>query len=387
MFLLFLLSKNSSFINYNFNIFAEKDIALKDYFENPGIRQPSKLVEGKVSWESPSNIAFVKYWGKYGNQLPKNASLSMSLSNSVTNTSIEYKSSNDSPKREFFFNGKLNDHFSKRIWKYIQSLYPIYPFLEKMDLSIESKNSFPHSAGIASSASAMSALALCLVDLERHIFNNLNDDEFYNKASYIARLGSGSASRSVYGGFTIWGQAKLAHSKTDNKFAIDYNSNIHEHFQDLQDAIMIVDEGQKEVSSSMGHSLMDNHPYSDDRIAQADKHLNDLSEALVKGDKKTFIRIVENEALSLHALMMSSEPWFILMKPQTLSIIEKIKAYRKKTDAFIAFTLDAGPNVHVIYSKQDEGEINLFIEKELKPLCYQFHVIYDEMGKGPKKIK
>ncbi len=366
----------------------QKNIVLKDYFESPGIHLPNQDICGDVSWKSPSNIAFIKYWGKYGIQLPKNASLSMTLTQAYTQTDIRYSVAKEKPERIFLFEGENNKTFSNRIWKFIDSLNDAFPFLEQLNLHIQSKNSFPHSAGIASSASAMSALALCLVDMEREIFGGLkNDEEFYKKASYIARLGSGSASRSVYGGFSIWGQSKQAHLDSDNKFAIPFNKNIHPSFKQLKDAILIVDEGQKKVSSSAGHSLMNNHPYADDRLAQADRNLTQLAKAMTTGNKDSFIRIVESEAMSLHALMMSSDPWYMLMKPQTISIIEKIRMFREETGFFITFTMDAGPNVHLIYSEDNDLEVSLFIEKELKTFCSKQQVIFDEMGNGPKKIK
>lgn len=365
----------------------QKNIVLRDHFESPGFHLPKQDISGYVSWKSPSNIAFIKYWGKYGIQLPKNASLSMTLSHAFTQTDIRYSIAKDIPERSFLFEGKNNEAFSKRILKFIDSLNDVFPFLGQLNLYISSENSFPHSAGIASSASAMSALALCLVDMEREIFGGFTKEEdFYKKASYIARLGSGSAARSIYGGFSIWGQSKKAHLDTDNKFAIPFNENIHPFFQELKDAILIVDEGQKKVSSSLGHSLMNEHPYADDRLAQVDGHLTQIVNSLASGDKDSFIKILESEAMSLHALMMSSDPWYMLMKPQTISIIEKIKSFREKTGKFICFTMDAGPNVHLIYNGDDELDISLFIEKELKPLCSDQHIIFDEMGNGPIKI-
>ena len=360
---------------------------MKDHFENPKIELADNLIKGKVSWRSPSNIAFVKYWGKYGIQLPKNASLSMTLSKAFTQTSIEFNSSKSTPIRKFVFEGKSNENFSKRIWKFIDSLDQEFPFLKKMDLQIESENSFPHSAGIASSASSMSALALCLVDMEKTITGiSISDEEFYQKASRIARLGSGSAARSLFGGFSIWGKMDIQNLNTTNDFAIGFNKDIHPHFQQLQDAILIVDEGQKQVSSSLGHSLMNGHPYAENRLLQANKNIEELSQVLKTGDQESFIRILESEALSLHALMMSSDPWFILMKAETLKIIEEIKSYRERTGKFISFTLDAGPNVHLIYSKQDEIDIKDFIEQKLKSYCSGKRIIFDEMGKGPEKL-
>lgn len=361
---------------------------MEDYFENPGLELPTHPVEGEVSWRSPSNIALVKYWGKFGIQLPKNPSLSFSLKESYTQTSIQYRTAQNTPVREFFFENSFQEKFATRIWKYIESLENIYPFLSNLDLKIETYNSFPHSAGIASSASAMGALALCLVEMEQQIFGYPKEEqEFYKKASYIARLGSGSAARSVYPGFSIWGMAKTIEESADNKFAIPFNQNIHSNFDQLKDSILIVDSGEKEVSSSVGHSLMNEHPFAEDRIFQANKHIKELSNALHSGDKDTFIKVVESEALSLHGLMMSSNPWFVLMKPASLEIIQKIKAFREKTGYFICFTLDAGPNVHVIYSDENELEIVRFIESELKPFCHQSKIIYDEKGDGPKKMQ
>ena len=360
---------------------------MKDLFPNTSIQLPQKAINGEVAWRSPSNIAFVKYWGKYGIQFPKNPSLSMTLSASFTETKLIFKTADGQPKRLFLFEGKENNAFSKRIWKFIVSLSEIFPFIDQLDLQIESENSFPHSAGIASSASAMSALALCLVDMHQEIFDQkMETADFYKQASFIARLGSGSAARSVYGGYSIWGSSHHLHLETDNDFAVVFRQKVDPVFKNLQDAILIVDEGQKKVSSSMGHSLMNEHPYAENRLSQANKNIVDLSNALVEGDKEGFVKILETEALSLHALMMSSDPWFILMKPQTLQILEKIKSYRAQTGAFLAFTLDAGPNVHLIYSKDDEKEIKTFIDNELKLFCKNERIIFDAIGNGPKKI-
>lgn len=371
---------------YKFNIFA-KTRSLKETYKNPNLILPPSFTQGKVAWRSPSNIALIKYWGKYGRQLPKNASLSMTLSKSYTETSVSFSLAKDPPQRSFLFEGESNEAFAARIWKFMDSLDELFPFLAQLNLSIETHNSFPHSAGIASSASAMSALALCLVDMERQFFASFKtEEEFYRKASYIARLGSGSASRSVYGSYTIWGGPSTVKYPFNNEEALPLNFEVHEDFKSLKDTILIVDQGQKEVSSSLGHSLMKGHPFAEDRLKQAELHMRSLVDAMKDGDIDAFIRIVESEALSLHALMMSSDPWFILMKAETLEILQKIKAYRERTGHFICFTLDAGPNVHLIYGNQNEMEIKAFIDKDLKSHCYQGQIIFDSIGKGPQKI-
>ena len=135
-------------------------------FNNPTlIIEQGRVRSGKIIWRSPSNIALIKYWGKYGNQLPRNASISFTLDAAHTETTLEYGPKMTEKKGisvDFLFNGISNKSFAERIEKFLHQLLPIFPFLSQIELTIFSSNSFPHSAGIASSASAMSALALCL---------------------------------------------------------------------------------------------------------------------------------------------------------------------------------------------------------------------------------
>ena len=122
-------------------------------------------IKGFTSWKSPSNIALVKYWGKFGNQMPKNASVSFTLDHAFTQTSIAYSSrpnASDEISIHFLFEGQENPSFQKKIQVFLNSVLHEFPFLKELHLDIKSENSFPHSTGIASSASSMSALALCL---------------------------------------------------------------------------------------------------------------------------------------------------------------------------------------------------------------------------------
>jgi diphosphomevalonate decarboxylase len=347
----------------------------------------TQKISGQISWQSPSNIALVKYWGKFGVQLPKNPSLSFSLSEAYTQTRIFYASAQaKNPKRSFFFEGKENKGFGKKIFEFLESLDSEFPFLKQMDLKIESENSFPHSAGIASSASSMSALALCLCSMEQELVGGLEDEhEFFNKASYVARLGSGSASRSVYGGFSVWGEF-FDLLESSNEYAVPFTFEVHPLFLNLQDSILIVSDKEKSISSRAGHSLMDVHPYAEARIAQSKQNVRWLIAALQQGDTDRFIEVTENEAMSLHALMMSSKPWYSLLHPNTWLILEKIRAFREKSELFICFSLDAGPNVHLIYSKEDKDEVMDFIETELSDYCVNKNVIHDRIGQGPKRL-
>ncbi len=344
--------------------------------------------KGKISWQSPSNIALIKYWGKHGNQLPCNPSLSMSLNSSVTTTTLSYNYKGKGKKvdLEFLFDGKRTQLFEKRVGNYLNNLLKEYPFLTDYHLVIESSNTFPHSSGIASSASAYSALALCVMSLKEICLGDIDQKEFFKEASDLARLGSGSASRSIYGGYTIWGNVEGFTNYSD-EYASPLKSSIHPVFQTFYDAILIVSGENKKVGSSAGHSLMEKHPYAKSRYQQAMEHTIEMIHVLETGDLERFIEIVENEALTLHGLMMSSDPGYILIKSETIEIIEKIRDFRQTKKIPVTFTLDAGPNVHVLYPESYRKEVINFIEDELVVLCDAGQWIDDSTGKGPKLLK
>jgi len=215
---------------------------------------------------------------------------------------------------------------------------------------------------------------------------DIPENEFFQKASDLSRLASGSAARSVYGGFTLWGKLVGVHHSSDD-YAIPFTGELHPDFRNLQDSILIVRSGKKAVSSTAGHKLMDNHPDKETRIREANEHCKELINVLKNGDFFRFAEICELEALSLHQLMMNSTPSFILMQPETLAIIQKIREFREKTAQKICFTLDAGPNIHLIYPDENKGEIRDFIHQELLVYCEDKSWIDDKMGTGPRLIK
>ncbi len=346
-------------------------------------------VEQRVSWRSPSNLAIVKYWGKVPIQIPKNPSVSLTLRNSYTETSISAGPKKNLEKKldiDFYFEGTSRPDFQERIEKYFNSLLHIYPFLAQLHLKIESKNSFPHSAGIASSASSMSALALCLVSLEEAYFQtDLTEQAFFQKASYLARLGSGSACRSVYPAWAIWGKEFSVEGSSD-EFAIPYQEKVHESFQNFHDDILIVSDAEKSVSSTAGHALMETNIFAEQRFDSAKKNLNICLETLREGAIEKFGILAEQEALALHAMMMTSRPSYILMKPNSLAIIEKIRACREADKLPIYFSLDAGPNLHVLYPHSHREQIQDFIRDQLLSFTVNNEWIADGIGEGPLKI-
>jgi diphosphomevalonate decarboxylase len=334
-----------------------------------------------ANWQAPSNIAIVKYWGKMGFQQPINPNISFSLSSSYTQTTVtatERKQFNDSLEVEFYFEGECNDAFATRITKYLDTVVADLPYLKEFALKIESSNSFPHSSGIASSASSMAALALALLEIQNQIDPTLKLD--YKMASHLARLGSGSGCRSVKGRWNLWGKNENIASSS-NLYAIEIE-DIHPIFNTLNDTILIIDPNKKSTSSTRGHSLMKNHPFKEARIQQANEHTIELLECLKSGNFDTFIQITENEALTLHGLMMNSNPSYTLMLPKTLEAISKIREFRATTNFPICFTLDAGPNIHLIYPEEIFKKVKSFIQNDLAPLCANQRVIYDHIGAG-----
>ena len=345
-----------------------------------------------VTWQSPSNIAIVKYWGKYGNQYPQNPSLSFTLSKAVTQTTVICTPRTPKPNvpvsAAFTFHGQPNEKFAAKINRYLELVEASFPFLRVAHLQIDSVNSFPHSSGIASSASGMSALALCLCSLQVHFQPDSelhNPEIFLQTASYFARLGSGSACRSVYPQAAVWGQCNFLPGSSPD-FAVPYQPYLHPVFHNFADTILLVSSAEKSVSSRAGHNLMNGNPFAPVRYEQANRHLQQLHSILQSGDLQAFIDLTELEALSLHALMMTSSPSFLLMRPNTLEVIERIRRFRQETGCPICFTLDAGPNVHVLYPQEAAQQAAAFINEQLLPLCENERCIWDMAGNGPVKM-
>ena len=337
--------------------------------------------QGKVGWRSPSNIALVKYWGKQGKQLPQNPSISFTLSECCTETFVQYKKA-DGFGFKFFFEGQENPAFGAKIEKFLHDNQVYFPFINQLHLTVESRNTFPHSSGIASSASSMSAFVMCLLDIENQIIVKQFD---FQKASYFSRLASGSASRSIYPQMALWG-ATEAYDGSSDEYAVPLENDIHSIFKTYRDSILIVSGETKSVSSRAGHGLMEGNPYAPARYAQANTNIKNLLTALKTGDLETFVNITESEALQLHALMMCSNPSFILMKPNTLRIIEEVRRFRNETNSPLCFTLDAGPNVHLLYPESEAEKVEDFIKNTLLAYCDEGRWMADHVGNGPKKL-
>jgi len=342
--------------------------------------------KGSFTFSAPSNIALVKYWGKIENQIPANPSLSFTLNNCKTVTTLQYESKTEKNiSFDLLFEGQPKESFRPKIQKYFERIQDLCPYVLDYHFTIDTKNTFPHSSGIASSASGMAALSVNIITLEKLVNPDETDDYYMQKASLLARLGSGSACRSIKGNIVVWGETESIENSSD-LFGVDFLYEVNSVFENYQDTILLVDKGEKQVSSTVGHELMHNHPFAERRFQQAHENIAKLKEILKSGNLNEFIALVESEALTLHSMMMTSMPYFILMKPNTLEIINQIWKFRETTNVPVCFTLDAGANVHVLYPNKYKEEVQKFITDELAKYCQNNQFIHDEMGFGAEDL-
>ncbi len=345
-------------------------------------------------WITPSNIALVKYWGKKAKQIPCNSSLSLTLNKCCTKTRVETLDNiSDSHKSlEFTFAGEENPSYEARIEKTLQLWQQLCPKALQYRLRISSENTFPAGAGIASSASSMAALALCLWTIEKRLAGDTSEflEKDFETCSEMARLASGSASRSLYGGLVAWDV-----SQPFSAHPVLSKSKMDAYGFELNDLICLVDSGEKKVSSSEGHELMNSHPFAQLRYERAEGKFQQMKSLFTNQNSPTGTAewsdlglLIEQEALELHALAMSSSPSVIYFRADTISCIEAVQRFRHQFGPKAFFTLDAGPNLHVLYLIKDKE----LIRKELYPrLCMILDsddaFIWDNMGTGPRQCQ
>lgn len=295
----------------------------------------------KVTAKAPANIAFIKYWGKKNEALriPASSSVSMNLSEAYTITSVEFD--RNFVKDEIYIDGEKQEGVEEsRISKHIDLIRKIVKF--KSFAKVVSKNNFPKGAGIASSASGFAALTVATA----HALElNLSEKEL----SILARMGSGSACRSIPDGFVEW--------KTGEKSEDSYAYSLYRpDYWDIYDLIAVVSEKSKKVSSTEGHAIAESSPFYKSRIKGMKNKVSEIKKALGNKDFTKFGEILEAEAISMHAVMMTSKTPLFYWLPKTLDIILAVREWRDSgLEAY--FTIDAGPNVHIICQGKDSGRV------------------------------
>lgn len=313
-----------------------------------------------VTARACSNIALIKYWGNRDDRLrlPTNGSISMNLAGLETTTSLRFD--DELPADRLTLNGSpAAPEQVNRVSQHLDLLRG----LARTDVRayVESYNSFPTGAGIASSASAFAALtvaAAAALGLE------LTEREL----SALARRGSGSACRSIPGGFAEW----YPGAADQDSYAETIATPDH---WDLIDLVAIVSTGHKAVGSTGGHAIAGTSPLQSARVADAAHRLDLCRAALLDRDFEALATVMELDALMMHAVMMTSNPPLIYWEPPTLTVIEAVRSMRAG-GVHVAFTIDAGANVHVLAP----GAVREKVETALRHLPGVSEVLFAPPG-------
>lgn len=325
----------------------------------------------KATVQAGSNIAFIKYWGVSDPaiNLPLNNSISMTLADAYTVTTVawddgtgEVAGGEPLQHDQIMLDGKLLiGQSTDRLTKHLDRIRD----LAGIDLyaRVESKNNFPMASGIASSASGFAALSVAATQA---LGMELNETQL----SAIARQGSGSASRSILGGFVEWEKG------SDDKSSVAHQLHPREHWN-LYDIVAVISSAEKKVSSASGHTLAHSSPLLDGRINSLECALRDVRTAIDERNLEQLGPIIEHDALAMHSVMMTCDPSLFYWQPGTVELIQSVRQWR--SDGLpVYFTIDAGPNLHLICEEESVDAIcDLLLNK---PFVQQ--VIASQPGPG-----
>jgi diphosphomevalonate decarboxylase len=313
------------------------------------------------------NIALIKYWGNRDHELriPENGSISFNLDGLYTKTKVTFDPSIENDFLEI--NGQsIGNSELKRVSQFLRLVNEISG--KHYFAKVASENNFPIAAGIASSAAAFAALSLAAT---KAIGLDLSEKEL----SRLARRGSGSACRSIPDGFVEWKPGRT----DEDSFAVSIAPSSH---WDLIDVIAVVKGKHKSVGSTAGHALAHTSPIQKARVADAPRRLDIGRNAILKKDFSALAEIVEVDSNLMHAVMMTSNPSLIYWEPATVTIMKTIPELRQ-AGLPACYTLDAGPNVHVIV----ESKYVKKIEETLKELAGIEKILIARVGGPAKAIK
>lgn len=319
-----------------------------------------------ASAEACANIAFIKYWGNTDEDLhwPANGSISMNLDALKTRTTVTFDPQLPADQLEIdgINAGREETARVSRFLDIVRQRAGVF-----WSARVESKNSFPRSAGLASSASAFAAIAIAST---RALGLELSEAQL----SRLARLGSGSACRSIPSGFVEWDRGE----RPEDSFA---HSLAPPGYWDLVDCIALVDAPPKSVSSLEGHRLASTSPLQTTRVAGAPQRLAACSTALLARDFGALGATSELDCHLMHAVMMTSSPALLYWAPPTVAIMQTVQAGRKDGIA-VFYTIDAGPNVHLICPRQEVERVRSLVSS----IAGVTRIIVSRVGEAAKWI-
>jgi diphosphomevalonate decarboxylase len=322
----------------------------------------------KATCRAGSNIAFIKYWGvaDAAINLPLNNSISMTLAAAHTTTTVAWEDAAVLPSDEIMIDDvPLDVRAAERVVRHLDRIRALTGIDRRV--RVASRNNFPMASGIASSASGFAALTVAgcrALGLELDA----------TRLSALARLGSGSASRSLFGGFVEWEQGH------DDATSVAKPLYSPDHWA-LHDLVLVVSHAAKQVSSEGGHRLAATSPLLPGRLAMLPHALAEVRQALAERDLRRLGPVIEQDALAMHAVMMTSTPSLLYWQPGTMEILHAVQRWRSE-GLSVYFTIDAGPNVHLICEEQ-EAETVRHLAADL-PAVQQ--VIVSRPGPGPQMM-
>lgn len=320
----------------------------------------------KATAVAPANIAFIKYWGKKDAalRLPLNSSISMNLDKIFTLTTVEFL-----PPLKIdqigIIGEKTEEKETLRVIKHLDRIRKLADI--ELRAKVISKNNFPKGTGIASSASGFAALTLAATKAA-----GLNLSQ--SNLSILARLGSGSACRSIPDGFVEW--RKGDSDKTSHAYSL-YPPD----YWNIIDVVAIVTKTEKKVPSTEGHARAESSPFLLTRISRMEKKVGIVKKALKEKDFTRLGLIIEEDTVDMHAVMMTSQPPIYYWLPKTMEIMLATQCWRQEgLESY--FTIDAGPTVHIICQGKNKKEI----VKRLKMIKGIKKIVVNKPAKGAHLI-
>ena len=314
----------------------------KDQFTSPP-------ATGSAKYRAHTNIALIKYWGKRNEALflPETSSLSLTLDAFYTDTQVIF--SPELKEDTFYLNGQLQtQQATQKVTQFVNL------FRHKADrrvpFLIESYNHVPTAAGLASSASAFAALsAACNAALEL----NMEPTEL----STYARRGSGSATRSLFGGFVEW------HRGFDDNSESSYAEPFDPADWDVAMLVVMVNQQEKDLSSREGMELTRRtSPFYQLWPQEVEKDLQTIKEAIRRQDFETMGEVAEHNAMKMHATMIAANPSFTYWQPDSLDVMNHVRHLRRQGIPCY-FTMDAGPNVKILCRQSQADQIQDYFKQ------------------------
>lgn len=294
----------------------------------------------KATAVAPSNIAFIKYWGRKDEilRLPENGSISMNLSNLLTTTTVEFNKNFE--EDEIIINNQKEENEGNRAIKHLDRIRKIAKI--NLKARVETRNNFPTGTGLSSSASGFAALTVAAAAAADLKFSE-------KELSILARQGSGSACRSISDGFVEWLDGDTSETS--------YGVSIYPHdYWDIVDVVAVVSKNKKEISTTKGHKRAASSPFFPLRLERINEKIKSIKKYMEEKNFQAFGELIEAEALELHAVMLTSSPSLIYWLPGTLKVMHAVKRWRQE-GLKVYFTVNTGQDIHLICQKKDVEKV------------------------------